>query len=78
MNQRSPCFCCLTFHIQGGGGLAGSGLVDGFAFIEARVGQLQRGHPERAAVVAEGDLIVWTAVNLLSIMVPGDCEGWRA
>lgn len=65
-----------TFHVHGRGGLIGSCLVDGFALIHSRVGQLQRGHPEGTAVVAEGYLIVWTAVDLLTIVVPGDGERW--
>lgn len=68
----------LTFHNHRGRGLAGSSLVQSFAFIQSRVGQLQRGHFERAAVVAEVDLIVGSALYLLPIVVPGDGERWGA
>lgn len=76
-----PEVCLLpvqTFHIHGCGGLTGSCLVDCFAFIDSRVRQLQRGQPESASVVAEGDLIVGTALYLFAIVVPGDGEGWRS
>lgn len=68
----------LTFDDQSGWSFAETSLVYSSTFVNPGVRQLQGGHSEHAAVVAERKLAVRPALYLLTVVEPRDGEGWRA